>query len=65
MTPPWKFYPFFTDTWNFHSLFFFNTNIVQVFYKKSVDLDFIHDMEINRNTNFYLKVKKKPQMSKK
>ena len=38
---------------------------MQVFYKKSVDLDFIHDMEINRNTNFYLKVKKEPQMRKK
>ena len=32
---------------------------MQVFYKKSVDLDFIHDMEINRNTNFYIKVKKR------
>ena len=32
---------------------------MQVFYKKSVNLDFIHDMEINRNTNFYLKVKKR------
>ena len=27
------------------------------FYKKSVNLDFIHDREINRKTNFYLKVK--------
>ena len=28
-------------------------------------LDFTHDMEINKNTNFYLKVRKEPQMSKK
>ena len=25
MTPPCKFHPFFTEPWNFHSFFFFNT----------------------------------------
>ena len=36
-----------------------------VFYKKAIGLDFTHGIEINRDTNFHLKVIKEPQMSKK
>ena len=39
--------------------------LCKIFTKKYVDLDFIHDMEINKTTDFYLKVKKEPQMSEK
>lgn len=33
-------------------------NIAQVFTKKTLQIQTIHRMEINRNINFYLKVKK-------
>lgn len=40
------------------------TKYCPCFYKENCRLDFNHSMNINRNTNFYLKVKKKnePEM---